>query len=158
MRWRIPASLFLALAVLVPATSAVAQPGSPRRDDTSCQTVVYADVRELVTIDLDTASDTDVRVLANQILAAAVADSLTTLPGTLQARLDGSADSLRAFLKTRLPTVWSTDLRIAVNQTMTNAGTNVKEAAQEALDNETIDAYLAYLNNGLYIARALDSA
>ena len=31
-------------------------------------------------------------------------------------------------------------------------------AWQEALDNETIDAYVAYLNEGLCIARALDSA
>ncbi|WP_410812206.1 hypothetical protein [Micromonospora sp. 067-2] len=119
--------------------------------------VVYTDIRELVTVDLDTASDTEVRVLANQILAAATANSLTTLPGRIQARLDGSAKDLRAFLKTNLQTSWSTDLRIAVNRTMPNAGVNVQAAAQAALDNGTIDALLAYLNHGLYIARALDS-
>ncbi|WP_433131604.1 ALF repeat-containing protein [Micromonospora sp. CA-240977] len=157
MRRKITASVLLALAFLVPATSAAAQTGSPGLTATSCQAVVYEDIRELVTVDLDTATDTEVRVLANQILAAAVADSLTMLPGRLQARLDGTADDLRAFLTTNLRTTWSTDLRIAVNQTMPNAGANVQAAAQEALDNGTIDALLAYLNHGLYIARALDA-
>jgi hypothetical protein len=68
MRWKIPAGLLLALAVLIPAAPAVAQTGPA---ETSRQTIVYADIRELVTINLDTASDTDVRVLANQILAVA---------------------------------------------------------------------------------------
>jgi hypothetical protein len=137
MRWKIPAGVLVTLALLIPAVSAVAQAESSGLHETS--------------------SDTDVRVLANQILAAAKADSLTTLPGRLQARLDGTADDLRAFLKTKLQTAWSIDLRIAVNQTMTNAGSNVKAAAQEALDNGTVDASLAYLNDGLYVARALDS-
>ncbi|MER7282123.1 cell wall protein [Dactylosporangium sp. NPDC000244] len=155
MRWKIPAALLLAVALLIPATPAAAQAESPA---TSCQAVFYADIRELVTIDLDTASDIDVRVLANRIMAAAVADALTTLPGRMQARLDGSAGDLRAFLKTSLWGVWSTDLRIAVNRTMPNAGSHVQAAAQEALDNGTVDAFLAYLNDGLYIARALDCA
>ncbi|MGC4750055.1 ALF repeat-containing protein [Micromonospora sp. DT201] len=119
--------------------------------------IVYTDVRELVTVDLDTASDTEVRVLANQILARAVADSLIVLPERIQARLDGTANDLRTFLKTNLQTSWSIDLRIKANQTMPNAGANVQAAAQEALDNGTIDALLTYLNHGLYIARALDS-
>jgi flagellar motor switch/type III secretory pathway protein FliN len=147
----------MALALLIPAVPAVAQTGSAGSNETTCQTVVYADIRELVTIDLDTASDTDVRVLANQILAAATADSLTILPGRLQVRLAGTADDLRAFLKTNVQSVWSTDLRIAVNQTITGAGANVQAAAQAALDDGTIDAFLAYLNDGLYVARALDS-
>lgn len=157
MRWKIPAGTLLALTLLIPTTSAVAQTGSPALNETTCQTVVYADIRELVTIDLNTASDTDIRVLANQIMAAAITDSLTTLPDTIQARLDGTANDLRTFLRTNLQIVWSTDLRIAVNQTVTGAGANVQAAAQEALDNGTIDAYLAYLNNGLYVARALDA-
>ncbi|GAA3278097.1 hypothetical protein GCM10020218_027760 [Dactylosporangium vinaceum] len=37
---------------------------------TTCETVVYTDIRTLVTIDLDTATDTQVRILANQILSA----------------------------------------------------------------------------------------
>ena len=155
MRWKIPTSLFLALALLIPAAPAVARTDS-RSDEPTCRTVVYADVRELVTIDLDTASDTDVRVVANQILAAAVADSLTTLPGRMQARLGGTAEDLRAFLRTRLQVVWSTDLRIAVNQTVADAGPNVRAAAQETLDTDSVDGYLAYLNGGLYVARALD--
>ncbi|MER7002015.1 ALF repeat-containing protein [Dactylosporangium sp. NPDC000555] len=153
------------LAFLVPAASAYATPttsipGSPGLDET-CQTVerkVYTDIRDLVTIDLNTASDTAVRVLANQILAAARANSLTSLPGKLQARLDGTADDLRAFLQTNLQRVWSIDLRIAVNQTMPGAGANVTAAAQQALNDGTIDAFLAYLNDGLYVARALDCA
>ena len=158
MRWKIPTSVLLVLALLIPAASAAARTGSSGLDQTSCQTIVYTDIRALVTIDLNTASDIDVRVLADQIMAAAVAESLTMLPGRIQARLDGTADDLRAFLKTNLLPTWSIDLRIAVNQTMPNAGSNVKAAAQEALDNETIDAYVAYLNEGLCIARALDSA
>lgn len=160
MRWKIPAGVLVALALLIPAAPAVAQTGSPGLNE-ACQTVerkVYTDIRELVTIDLDTASDTDVRVLANQVLAAARANSLTTLPGKLQERLDGTANDLRAFLKTEMQTVWAIDLRIAVNQTMAGAGTNVTAAAQKALDDGTVDAFLDYLNNGLYVARALDCA
>jgi len=156
MRWKISAGALLVLAFMVPAGSALAHNGSSRPSETSCQTIVYADVRNLATTALDPASNTDGRVLATQILAAATAESLTTLPGKLQARLDGTADDLRAFLKTKLQGVWSTDLRIAVNQTMPNAGPNVKAAAQAALDNGTVDAYLAYLNDGLYVARARD--
>jgi LPXTG-motif cell wall-anchored protein len=160
MRWNIPAGVLMALAFLIPAAPAVAQTGSPGPNE-ACQTVerkVYKDIHELVTIDLDTASNTDVRVLAAQILAAANADSLATLPDRMQERLDGTADDLRAFLKTDLLTVWSTDLRLEVVRTLTGAGANVKAAAQDALDEGTIDAYLAYLNNGLYVARALDCA
>ncbi len=157
MRWKIAAGVFLTLALLIPATStAVAQAGSPAPDATSCRAVVYTDIRALVTIDLGTASDTEVRVLANQIMAAAVANLLTTLPGRIQARLDGTADDLRTFLQAGLMPSWSTDLRIAVNQTMPKAGTNVTAAAQEALDNGTIDAFLAYLNHDLYVARTRD--
>ena len=160
MRRNVLVGVLMALAFLIPAVPAVGQTGSPGLNG-GCQTVdrkVYNDIRELVTIDLATASDTDVRVLADQIVTAARADSLTTLPGRIQERLDGTADDLRAFLKTDLQKVWSTDLRIAVDQTLTGAGTNVKAAAQKVLDDGTIDAYLAYLNNGLYVARALDCA
>jgi hypothetical protein len=34
----------------------------------------------------------------------------------------------------------------------------VQTAAQNALDNGSIDAFLAYLNDGLYVARGLDCA
>ena len=160
MRWSVPACVLMALAFLVPAAQAVAEPGSPVLNQ-ACQPVerkVYKDIRELVTIDLDTASDTDVRVLANQILSVARAESLTGLPTRIQERLDGSADDLRAFLKTNLLTVWTVDLRVAVVQTLPGAGPNVNTAAQTVLDNPTIDGYLAYLNDGLYVARALDCA
>lgn len=97
-------------------------------------------------------------MLANQIMAAAKANSLATLPGKIQAQLDGTPDALRAFLKTNLQAAWTIDLRLAVNQTMSAGGANVKAAAQKALDTGTIDAFLAYLNDGLYVARALDCA
>ncbi|MEU7750300.1 ALF repeat-containing protein [Micromonospora sp. NPDC049101] len=157
MRLKIAAGILLALALLAPATSAVAQTRSLGAAEASCQAIVYTDIRELVTIDLDTASDTEVRVLANQIMAAAVRDSLTTLPGRIQAGLDGTAGDLRAFLKAGLWVSWTTDLRIAANRTMPKGGENVRAAAQVALDNGTIDALLTYLNHGLYIARALDA-
>jgi LPXTG-motif cell wall-anchored protein len=119
---------------------------------------VYKDIRELVTIDLDTATDVQVRVLAAQILSAANANSLPVLPRVMQERLDGTADDLRAFLKADVQNVWATDLRITVVRTLTGAGANVKAAAQKVLDDGGIDAYLAYLNDGLYVARALDCA
>jgi hypothetical protein len=159
MRWKIPAGVTLALALLIPAAPAAAQTGTPRVQTASCPTVVvYTDVRQLITIDLDTASDRAVRVLAGQILTAANANSLTTLPGALQTQLSGTPDELRTFLKTKVLTVWSTDLRIAIGRTLTNAGAHVQAAAQQVLSTATIDAYLAYLNHGLYIARASDCA
>jgi len=160
MRWKMSAGVLMALAFLIPAAPAVAQTGPPGLDE-ACQTVerkVYKDIRELFTIDLDTATDVEVRVLANQILAAAKADSLPVLPGAVQERLDGTADDLRAFLKADVQKAWSTDLRISVVRTLTGGGANVKAAAQTALDAGAIDAYLAYLNDGLYAARALDCA
>jgi hypothetical protein len=160
MRWSVPAGVLMALAFLVPAAQAVAESGSPGLNQ-ACQPVerkVYKDIRELVTIDLDTASDTDVRVLANQILSVASAESLTGLPTRIQERLDGTAADLRAFLKTKLLTAWNVDLRVAVVQTLPGAGPHVNAAAQTVLDNPSIDGYLAYLNDGLYVARALDCA
>jgi hypothetical protein len=50
------------------------------------------------------------------------------------------------------------DLRIAVGRTLTNAGVHVQAAAQLVLGTATVDAYLAYLNHRLYIARASDCA
>ena len=160
MRRKMAAGVLMALALLIPAAPAMAQAGPPGLDE-ACQTVdrkVYKDIRELVTIDLDTATDVEVRVLANQILAVAKAESLPVLPGAVQERLDGTADDLRAFLKADVLNAWSTDLRISVGRTLTGAGANVKAAAQKTLDAGAIDAYLAYLNDGLYAARALDCA
>ncbi|MEU8329363.1 LPXTG cell wall anchor domain-containing protein [Micromonospora sp. NPDC048839] len=160
MRLKFPAGALIALALLVPAAPAAAQAGSPGSSAT-CQTVerkVYKDIRELVTIDLDTATVVQVRVLASQILAAAGKDKLPTLEDALQKPLDGTSAELRAFLKSNVYTAWSVALRIAVNQTMTDAGANVKEAAQKTLGTDSVDTYLAYLNNGLYAARAADCA
>ncbi|MFB9441973.1 ALF repeat-containing protein [Dactylosporangium vinaceum] len=157
MRWKIPAALILAATLLVPAASAAAQSASPGPAATTCETVVYTDIRTLVTIDLDTATDTQVRILANQILSAAVADRLSVLPGRVQARLDGTPADLRAFLKSGVAAPWSTDLRIKVNQALAGGGPNVQNAAQIALDAGTVDGFLQYLNDGLYIARAQDS-
>ncbi|MFI1993047.1 ALF repeat-containing protein [Actinoplanes sp. NPDC020271] len=162
MRGKIPAGVTLALAaLLIPAAPAVARTASPSPAVTAavtCQTVVvYKDVRALVTIDLETASDTRVRLLANQILAAATANSLTGLPSTLQQKLDGTPDELRAFLRSGVLPAWATDLRIAVLRTLANAGANAQTAAQAALDAETVDAYLTYLNHGWYVARASDA-
>ncbi|WP_341718620.1 LPXTG cell wall anchor domain-containing protein [Micromonospora sp. FIMYZ51] len=160
MRWKLPAGVLMALAFLLPAVPAMAQTEPPVLND-ACQTVerkVYKDIRQLVTIDLDTATNVELRVLANQILAAAKADALTVLPGALQKRLDGTPDDLRAFLKTDVQKAWTTDLRIAVARTLVSAGANVQAAAQKALDEGTVDASLAYLNNDLYAARELDCA
>lgn len=159
MRWNIPAGVLMALAFLIPAAPAAAQ-AEPGLNE-ACQTVerkVYKDIRELVTIDLDTATDVEVRVLAARILTAANADSLPVLPDLIEERLIGTADDLRAFLKKDLQNVWSTDLRIMVVRTLTGAGANVKAAAQKVLDGGSIDDYLAYLNDGLYAARELDCA
>jgi len=160
MRRKISAGVLMALVLLVPAAPAAAQAETPGLD-AACQTVerkLFKDIRELVTIDLDTATDVEIQVVANQILAAAKADSLPVLPGAMQERLEGTADDLRAFLKKGMQTAWTTDLRISVVRTLTGAGANVQAAAQKVLDNGTIDASLAYLNEGLYAARELDCA
>jgi hypothetical protein len=57
---------------------------------------------------------------------------VTALSSPIQRQLAGTPDDLRTLLRTQLRTAWSVDLRI--------------------------DAYLGYLNHGLYIARALDCA
>src|SRR4051794_20427446 len=135
MRWNMSAGVLVALVFLIPAAPAMAQ-NEQRGLNEICQLVerkVYKDIRELVTIDLDTATDVEVRVLANQILAVANAESLPVLPGAMQARLDGTADDLRAFLKAGVQNAWSTDLRVSVVRTLTGAGTNVKAAAQKVL-------------------------
>jgi LPXTG-motif cell wall-anchored protein len=159
MRWKIPAGVLVALAFLVPAAPAAAQPESPGYDE-SCQIVerkVYQDIREFLTLDLDTASDAEVEALAEQLLATAEADSLPTLSRELEERSDTVAD-LREFLRSAARAAWTADLRITVTRTLTAAGTNVQAAADEALRAGTIDAYLAYLNDGLYAARELDCA
>ena len=160
MRWKIPAGALVALAFLIPAAPAAAHSASPGLNE-ACQTVerkIYKDIRELVTIDLDTANVGQLRLLAYQILAEAEAESLPTLPDAIQERLNGTSDDLRAFLKARMQDLWTADLRISVGRAMTSGGANVKAAAQDALDDGTDDALLAYLNNGLYDARALDCA
>ncbi|MEV4278695.1 LPXTG cell wall anchor domain-containing protein [Actinoplanes xinjiangensis] len=160
MRRRIPAGVLIALALLVPAAPAAAQAETPGLD-AACQTVerkLYKDIRELVTIDLDTATDVEIQAVANQILAAVKTESLPVLPAAMQEHLGGPADDLRAFLKKGMHSAWTAALRISVGRTMTDAGTNVQAAAQKALDSGTIDASLAYLNEDLYAARALDCA
>ncbi|MBB2944812.1 LPXTG-motif cell wall-anchored protein [Actinoplanes lutulentus] len=160
MRRMILAGGVVALALLIPAAPATAQAATPGLD-AACQTVerkLFKDIRELITIDLETATDVEIRVVANRILAAAKTDSLPVLPGAIQDRLDGTADDLRAFLKKGVQTAWTVALRISVNRTMTDAGANVQAAAQKVLGNGTIDAFLTYLNEDLYTARALDCA
>ncbi|WFE41728.1 ALF repeat-containing protein [Micromonospora sp. WMMD998] len=160
MRWKIPAGVLMALALLIPAAPALAQTGHPGLDS-ACQTVerkVYKDIRDLITIDLDTASNTELRVLTAQILAEANAESLPVLPDAIQKALKGSEDELRAFLKTGVQSAWSVALRVTVVRTLTDAGPNVQAATQKVLDDPSIDAYLVYLNYGLYIARELDCA
>ncbi|ABP52745.1 LPXTG cell wall anchor domain-containing protein [Salinispora tropica] len=162
MRWKILAGALMALAFVIPATPAAAQVASPGLDE-SCQTVerkVYKDIRELVTIDPDTAEYVKVRRLANQILSAANKHSFVATPPELQTAMSGSQDDLRAFLKTRIEERWLTDLRIKIGKAMAADPdhTNVYEAAQEVLNTSSMDAHLAFLNDGLYAARELDCA
>ncbi|MFI6267861.1 LPXTG cell wall anchor domain-containing protein [Micromonospora zamorensis] len=160
MRWKYPAGALIALALLIPAAPAMAQTESPGQN-AACQTVerkAYQDIRKLVTIDLDTATTAQLRLLAYRILDEADAHKFPVLAPALRERLNGTTDDLRAYLKTDLQRAWLTDLRISVGRTMTDAGPNVKAAAQKVLDEEAIDAYLAYLNDGLYAALALDCA
>ncbi|NMO49716.1 LPXTG cell wall anchor domain-containing protein [Actinoplanes sp. TBRC 11911] len=160
MRGKILAGAVVALAFLIPAAPAMAQTETTGLN-AQCQTVerkVYKDIRDLVKIDLDTATDTEVRILANQILSVANTESLPTLAQAIQVKLDGSADDLRKFLKADVESAWKIALRITVLQTLTGAGPNVKAATQKALDTGTVDVFLAYLNEGVYDARALDCA
>lgn len=162
MRWKMSAGVLVALAFLIPAAPAPAAARvEPAGLNDACQTVerkTYEDIRELLTVDLETATTVEVRVLASQVLAAANADKLPVLQGALQDRLDGTADDLRTFLTANVQKAWTTDLRITVLRTLTGAGTNVQAATQKALDAGTIDTFLAYLNDGLYAARKLDCA
>ncbi|MEU8214742.1 LPXTG cell wall anchor domain-containing protein [Micromonospora taraxaci] len=160
MRWKIPAGALIALAFLVPAAPAAAQFESPGLD-AACQTVerkVYQDVRKLIAVDLDTPTDQEIRVLTAQLLHTANVDKLTVLQGAIDKQLQGTPEELRAFLKKDVPNVWMVDLRIKVGQSMTGAGVNVKNAAQVTLDDGSLDALLAYLNDGVYTARELDCA
>ncbi|WP_033338690.1 ALF repeat-containing protein [Catenuloplanes japonicus] len=160
MRWKMSASVLVALAFLIPAAPAMAQAAQPGLD-AGCQTVerkVYSDVRKLITIDLDTATDSEVRVLANQILAVANAESLPVLPDAIQNRLGGTEEDLREFVKNDVVNAWSLALRVTVTRTLTDAGPNVEAAAQKVLAGGSSDVYLAYLNEGLYAARELDCA
>src|ERR1700712_3589323 len=102
MRWKLSAGVLMALAFIVPAAPAVAQAAEPPVLNAACQPTerkVFKDIRELVTIDLDTATDVQVRILANQILSVAVTESLPVLPDAVQKGLDGTPDERRAFLK-----------------------------------------------------------
>lgn len=160
MGWKFPAGVLVALAILIPAAPALAQTG-PSGLNASCQTVerkVYKDFRKLVTIDLDTATDVQVRMQADVLLAEANTESLVAIPRALQQHLDSTPDDLRAFLKSGLQGPWTTDLRVATVRTLTGAGAHVQAAANKVLDNGTVDTFLAYLNDGLYAARALDCA
>ncbi|MEV0003094.1 ALF repeat-containing protein [Micromonospora sp. NPDC050980] len=160
MRLKLAAGVLMALAFLIPGAPAVAQAQAPGLDP-ACQTIerrVYQDFRQLITIDLDTASTADLRLLAYRLLDEAKAESLAALPEAIEERLNGTSDDLRAFLKSGVQGRWQVALRVATGQTMTNAGPAVRKAAQTALDDGSVDVFLAYLNTGLYDARALDCA
>ncbi|MEU7920225.1 LPXTG cell wall anchor domain-containing protein [Micromonospora zamorensis] len=159
MRWKTPAGALIALAFLIPAAPAMAQTPSTGLN-AACQTVkrdVYQDIRKL-TSDLDTADDGQLRLVAYRILDEARANKFPVLPGALEKRLAGTPDDLRAYLKADVQKAWLTDLRVSVGRTMVDAGDNVDAAAQKVLDEAAVDAYLAYLNDGVYVARALDCA
>jgi Short repeats of unknown function len=160
MRWKILASLFLVLALLIPASSAAAQTRSSRLEKAACQASMYTDIRELFVVDVDTASDLEIRVLVNRISAVAEAESLIELRGAAQQKLRfGSPDELRSFLRELWRVAWVIDLRSEVLRAMgdPNAGANVQATAQEALFDGSIETLLTYLNHGLYVARALDA-
>lgn len=160
MRGKILAGALMALAFFIPATPAAAQTPPPGLDET-CQIVerkVYKDVRELITIDLDTASHAEIHLLAYRLLEVADDYSFDSTSHELQEAMNGSTDDLRTFLKGRVEDKWWIDMRIKVNQKMANGGANVKEAAQEVLNISSMDAFLAFLNDGLYAARELDCA
>lgn len=157
---KISAGALMALAFLLPAAPAAAEAATPVLNE-ACQPAepkVFADLRELITIDLDSANAGQLRILAYRILEAATATPLTSLPGRIEEALKGSEEDLRAFLKKDVLTTWTHDLRIAIGQAMTKGGTNVKATANKVLDDGSIDALLAYLTKGLYAARALDCA
>ncbi|GIH05429.1 hypothetical protein Rhe02_34960 [Rhizocola hellebori] len=157
MRWKLPAGLAVLILLILAAPSA-AQAGSPGLNE-ACQTIdrpEYRDMRKLIDIDLDTATDIEVRVRANQILSAARAESLPRLPDATQQALDGSKEDLRAFLKNGMQIVWSDDLLVLITRTLSGGGPKVKAAASKALDENTVETSLAYLNDGLYVARELD--
>ncbi|WP_430789485.1 LPXTG cell wall anchor domain-containing protein [Actinoplanes sp. G11-F43] len=161
MRRTIPAGALLALALLIPTAPAAAAQADKPGLDAACQTVerkLFTDIRKLVTIDLDTATVAEVRITAFRVLDAAETDSLYGLPDATQKALGGTDEDLRAFLGKGMLSTWTHDLRISVGQTLKDAGADVEKAAQKTLDDGSIDAALAYLNDGLWAARELDCA
>lgn len=160
MRWKIPIGVLSVIALLIPAPSAVAQTGS-RLDEATCQEVVYTDIRELFTIDVDTASDIEVRMLVGRIDSVARAELLVDLHAAAQSVLTGDdPGELREFLRTTWRIAWAIDLRITVGRVHSDpdSGPIVRAAANDVLRNgETLDDFLTFLNHGLYVARALDA-
>ncbi|MCO8276795.1 LPXTG cell wall anchor domain-containing protein [Actinoplanes sp. TRM 88003] len=163
MRGKMVAGVVMALAFVIPAAPAVAQAAAPGLDQ-ACQTVerkTYRDIRDLIKIDLDTASEQDLEVLAGQVLTVARNESLPVLPDAIEDKLDGGDEAdLRAFLKVGVLQAWEVALRVSVVRTLTGAGPNVQAATQKVLDTPDagVDVYRAYLNEGVYEARALDCA
>lgn len=171
MRWSIPAGALIALAFLVPTAPAVAQTESPRTVtqtespglNEDCEPVerkVYKDLRNQLSIDLDNAHFGELRLLASRILHEAHINSFNRLSDGINEGLEGTEDELRAYLRADVQDVWHIDLRIRVNQTVApvDTGPEVEDAGQKALDDGSVDAFLAYLNDGLYVARARDCA
>ncbi|HEX6681451.1 MAG TPA: ALF repeat-containing protein, partial [Candidatus Limnocylindrales bacterium] len=139
--------------------AAAAEP-APIGLDQACQAgarPVYFDIRTIVNIDVDTAPTDQVFALVSQVLAHSPAVGYNLVKQAANEILDGgSVAEARQFLKVEMLTALGIDLRILVNQTLTGSGTNVRDAAQAALDLETIDGYLAYLNTGQHVAREKD--
>src|SRR5689334_3890612 len=128
MRWKIPACVLVVLALVLPAPAAVAQ---TRSDRAACEAVTHKDIRALFVIDLETASDLEVRLLANQVDSVARAESLTGLDTALQDLLrTGAPEEIRTFLRGSWQVRWTIDLRITVNRTLADpaAGAHVRAA------------------------------
>lgn len=162
MRGKMAAGVLVALALVIPAAPALAEPAAPPGLDAACQPIerkVYKDIRELVSIDPDTAPKVEVEIVATRVLSAAQRDKLLALPEAAQKALDGTEEQQRTFLKTGVRQAFLVDLRILTLRTLTDdRTTNANKAAQKALDAGSIEALLAFMNDGLYAARALDCA
>ncbi|MFE9470805.1 ALF repeat-containing protein [Streptomyces griseofuscus] len=144
------AALTVAATALVPAlllTAPAFAAGAPAAATAS----VAAAAKDGSTTPVDDMSDDDVRVAVFRILADAQRNNDKAVVREANAALDdGSADTLRAFLKTGYRLAQAEDDRVAVFRILADPATGavLRAAAEKALDDGTPEALRAFLEHG----------
>ncbi|MEU0853897.1 hypothetical protein ABZ352_00430 [Streptomyces griseofuscus] len=143
------AALTVAATALVPAlllTAPAFAAGAP-----AATASVAAAAKDGSTTPVDDMSDDDVRVAVFRILADAQRNNDKAVVREANAALDdGSAGTLRAFLKTGYRLARAEDDRVAVFRILADPATGaaLRAAAEKALDDGTPEALRAFLEHG----------